>query len=120
MNTFLWTLQIVLGTFFTLHGAALAAWAPPLRNRLENTFSKGFLQFIGVCELLGGIGLILPWWLGIAPVLTPLAATGLTIIMIGAVVSHVRARETPQIVMNSTIALLLAVVASARWGGGLV
>ena len=120
MNTFLWTLQIVLGIFFILHGVALAAWAPPLRDRLENTFPKSFLQFIGGCELLGGLGLVLPWWLGIAPVLTPLAAVGLAVIMCGAVVSHLRARETPQIIMNSTIVVLLVTVAFMRWAGGSV
>lgn len=115
MNTFLWTLQILFGVLFVLHGAALMAWAPPLRERLENTYPKSFMQFIGLCELLGGLGLILPWWSGMMPILTPLAAAGLTIIMVGAVVTHVRANETPQIVMNSTLATLLLVVAVARW-----
>ena len=115
MNIIFWTLQIILGIFFTLHGAALAAWAAPLRDALSiSPYPKGFLQFIGLCELLGGLGLILPWWLGVAPVLTPLAA-GLTLIMLGAVITHLQANETPQIVMNSTIVALLILVTLARW-----
>lgn len=49
------------------------AWAPPLRERLENTYPKSFMQFIGLCELLGGLGLILPWWLGMMPIFSTMA-----------------------------------------------
>ena len=115
MNAFLWTLQILFGVPLVLQGSALTAWAPPLRERLETTYPKSFMQFIGLCELLGGLGLILPWWLGMMPILTPLAAAGLAIIMVGAVVTHVRANETPQFVMNSSIAVLLLVITFARW-----
>ena len=118
MNTLFWTLQIILGIFFILHGAALAAWATPLRESLENlSYPKPFLQFIGICELLGGFGLILPWWTGVAPFLTPLAAAGLAIIIFGAVITHAQAGETPQIIMNSTITVLLLIVTVVRWGG---
>ncbi len=63
-----------------------------------------FLRFIGVCEVLGGIGLILPGLLHFQPRLTPLAAAGLTIIMIGAVV----------------VTLMIGTVVSAvfRWQSG--
>lgn len=118
MTTFLWTLQIVLGIFFTLHGAALAAWAPPLRDALGTSpYPKSFLQFIGLCELSGGLGLILPWWLGIAPILTPLAAAGLAVIMVGAVVTHAREREMKQVVALSSFTTLLLIVAFIRWYG---
>ena len=51
MTLFLWTLQIVLGILFTLHGAALALAPPPLQETVESLpYPKGFLQFIGVCE----------------------------------------------------------------------
>ena len=52
----------------------------------EIAMPGGFLRFIGVVEVLGAIGLILPWLLRIRPNLTPLAAAGLVIIMIGATV----------------------------------
>ena len=115
MNLLLWTLQILLGVFFTFHGAAALVWAAPLRETFQKLpYPKGFLQFIGLCELLGGLGLILPWWLGIAPVLTPLAALGLSIIMLGAMVTHVRAGETPQIAITAVMVTLLLIVAFAR------
>ena len=58
-------------------------------------FSGGTVKAIGALEVLAAIGLILPWWTGIAPVLTPLAALGLAAIMVGAVITHVRRKEIP-------------------------
>ena len=116
MNTLLWMLQLLLGVLFVAHGAALIAWAPPLRERLGKTYSKSFMQVIGLCEILGGLGLILPWWLGIAPVLTPLAAAGLVLILAGAVLTHWRGGETPQMVVTGTLAVLLLFITFARWG----
>ena len=117
MNILLWTLQIVLGIFFTLHGAALSISPPQLQETLDALpYAKSFLQFIDLLELSGGLGLILPWWLNIAPILTPLAAAGLTIIMLGAVVTHLQASELQQAVLLSVFPVLLAIVTFARWG----
>ena len=54
---------------------------------MMSPFSGEFIRFIGACEVLGALGLVLPWALGIRRELTPLAAAGLVIIMIGATVS---------------------------------
>ncbi len=114
----MWTLQIFLGILFTLHGAALLLSPPPLQKTLDALpYPKGFMQFIGLCELLGGLGLILPWWLEIAPVLTPLAAIGLAVIMLGAVVTHLRSSEMAQVVVIGSLTVLLLVVTFARWDG---
>ena len=74
-------------------------------------FSANTVKTIGGLEVLGALGLILPWALNIASVLTPLAAVGFAIIMAGAIVVHVRRKEPfiPQIVL-----LILAVVVA--WG----
>ena len=63
----------------SLPGAALGAW-------LLSPLPKLFVYFIGITEMLGGIGLILPMYLRIFPILTPLAAIGLLIEMIGAMI----------------------------------
>ena len=65
-------------------------------------FSPTNVKLIGLSEVLGGIGLILPLLLDVAPVLTPIASTALTIVMIGAVVVHARRKEsaTPSIVLG--------------------
>lgn len=78
-------------------------------------FSAGTVRFIGITELLGGIGLILPWLTGVAPVLTPLAATGLVIIQAGAIVVHRRREELTVIPMNALLLLLALFVAGFRF-----
>lgn len=79
-------------------------------------FSAGAVKAIGAAELLGAIGLILPAVLDIAPVLVPLAATGLAVTMIGAVVVHVRRGETQAIAPSAVLFVLSAVVAWGRFG----
>lgn len=58
-------------------------------------FSAGAIKVIGAVEVLGAVGLVVPLLTGIAPVLTPLAAAGLALVMGGAVVTHVRRKEPP-------------------------
>ena len=90
MNILLWIIQILLALEFLFSGGmklfipadVLQAQAPP--NAIH--FSNLFMKFIGTCEVLGGLGLVLPGLLRIRKGLTPLAALGLLIIMIGAVV----------------------------------
>lgn len=118
MNTLFWTLQIFLGVLFLLHGVMLTAQPASMQGTLETLpYPKGFLRFIGVCEVLGGLGLVLPWWLGVAPVLTPVAAAGLSGIMLGALVTHLRGDELPQVAVIVTLTALLLVVAFVRWDG---
>jgi hypothetical protein len=71
--------------------------------------STGSMRLVGIVELLAAIGLILPLLLGILPILTPLAAAGLILVMLGAVVVHVRRKESP--IPNIVLALIAAVSA---------
>ncbi|MFT2815456.1 DoxX family protein [Leifsonia sp. A12D58] len=70
-------------------------------------FSPASVRLIGLSEVLGAIGLVLPLLLGVAPVLTPIASTALTIVMIGAVVVHARRKE------NATPSIVLAILSAA-------
>lgn len=74
-----------------------------------------FIRFIGVCEFLGGLGLLLPGLLKTRQYLTPLAALGLAIIMIGAVVFTLINGAIQIALVNVVILLLLLFVAYARW-----
>ena len=79
-------------------------------------FSAGMIKAIGGLEVLAAIGLILPPALKIAPVLAPLAALGLILIMIGAAITHARRKETPMIAINAVLLVLAVVVAWGRFG----
>ncbi len=86
MNIALWIIQVLLGLLFVFSG--VVKFVTPVDEMLKQmpvALSGAFIHFIGVCEILGGIGLILPALLRIKPGLTPLAAVCLIIIMIGAV-----------------------------------
>lgn len=77
-------------------------------------FSDGTVKGIGALEVLGAVGLVLPWALSVAPVLTPLAALGLALVMAGAVVVHVRRKE--QFVPPLVLGVLALAVAVLRFG----
>lgn len=115
MNLFIWIVQALLAVIFALHGAVLISPPEPMRVIFDALpFSRGFMVAIGVLEVLGAIGLILPWGLNIQPKLTPLAAAGLTIIMIGAVMTHLIRGEVGQAIPTLIITLLAAFVVCAR------
>ena len=116
MKKTLWTIQILLALLFLFAGGA--KFVMPVDQMIKGMpaalASAAFIHFIGVCEVLGGLGLVLPGLLGIKPGLTPLAAAGLTIIMIGAT-----ALSAPQGVAMAIFPLvtgiLTAFVAYGRW-----
>ena len=119
MNILLWILQILLGLMFLFAGgmklvkstAELIAMGPPE----QIVFAGWFYKFIGLCEVLGGLGLILPGLLRRQQYLTPLAAAGLTIIMIGAVVTSAMAFGVAGAIAPLITGLLCAFVAYGRW-----
>jgi hypothetical protein len=78
-------------------------------------FSALFFHFIGVCEMLGGLGLVLPVLLNIRPGLTPLAAAGLVVIMIGATITTALVMSPAMALLPLLVGILAAYVAYARW-----
>lgn len=76
----------------------------------------GAEKVVGALEVLGALGLILPAVTGIAPILVPLAALGLVVVMLCAMVVHVRRKEFSALVVNAVLLLLAAVVAWGRFG----
>jgi DoxX-like family len=79
-------------------------------------FSASFVKALGVVEILGAVGLILPALLDIAPVLVPLAALGLGFIMIGAAIVEFRRQEFKHVLLNLTYLAMAALVAFGRFG----
>lgn len=81
-----------------------------------NQFSPGFVKALGALEVLGAAGVILPGALGIVPVLVPLAAVGLAVIMIGAAIIMVRRGEPRHALLNVFYLALAVFVAWGRFG----
>jgi hypothetical protein len=118
MTYALWIVQGLLALLFLFTGGVKLVL--PLEVLTEQSPLPGwFVRFIGVAEVLGAIGLILPGILGIRPGLTPLAACGLVIIMIGATVltlaGGVPSGGVAPVVIPLVVGLLSSVVAYGRW-----
>ncbi|HZH01806.1 MAG TPA: DoxX family protein [Flavisolibacter sp.] len=117
MNIALWVVQIILGLAFLMFGSMKAFQYEKVKASLPwvKDYSKGLVTFIGVSELLGGLGLILPYATGIAPILTPIAALGLGLVMILAAGFHAKRKENQAIGMNIIFLALAIFVAIGRW-----
>ena len=114
MNAALWVVQALLAALFLFAG--IVKLILPLEQMQGPVPLPGpFLRFIGVAEALGGLGLILPGLLRIRPGLTPLAAVGLVVIMIGATVITLLSGDIAPALMPLVVGLLAAFVAYGRW-----
>lgn len=118
MSTALWVVQGLLAVVFAMVGIMkLIQPKEKLLERMEwvEDFSPNMLRGIGLLEILGAIGLVAPLGLNIQEWLTPLAAAGLALTMIGAAVTHLRRSEMPNAGMNIILGLLAAFVAYGRF-----
>ena len=121
MIIFLSILQILIALLFIQHGFMLLKPPASFPEKMAKGMSyvhdlhPNFRRFIGVAEVLGGLGVILPAATGILPWLTPLAAAGLALTMIGAMVFHLGRKEHPNIAFNFVLFALAAFVAYMRW-----
>ena len=117
MNIILWKCQILLALLFVFSGVSkFLIPVEEITKNLPSFLSIGFIYFIGICEILGAVGLVVPWLTRIKPGLTPLAATGLVIIMIGA--TFVTAMgNVPQAILPAVVGILAAFIAWGRMSG---
>src|SRR5687768_17397673 len=119
MNIALWIIQVLLALLFLFAGGTklvlpidvLLSMGSPNQVVLPGLL----IRFIGVCEVLGALGLILPGLLRIRPGMTPLAAAGLVIIMIGATVLTIIGDGMGAAIVPLVVGLLSAFVAYGRW-----
>ena len=110
----LWIVQWLLALLFLFAGGMKLVL--PVEEMTKQIPMPGlFLRFIGVAEVAGALGLILPGLTRIRPSLTPLAAAGLTIIMIGATVVTVKGGQVAPALFPLVVGLLAAFVAYGRW-----
>jgi uncharacterized membrane protein YphA (DoxX/SURF4 family) len=120
METALWIVQVLLAAIFLLTGMTKLTQprqkmaAGPMRWAADVTDAQ--FRTIGLLEVLGAIGLILPAALGIAPLLTPLAAVGLVVVMVGAIYTHVRYDESERLAVPIVVLALAVFVAAEGLG----
>ena len=121
VNLALWVIAGVLAFAFAASGTMKLVQS---KDKLVASPTGGWaadwrpasIKLGGVAEILGAIGLILPAALHVAPILVPLAAVGLILVMIGAAVVHSRRHELPNVAINVVLLLLAAFVAWGRFG----
>lgn len=118
MNTALWIIQGIIAGIFAMAGFLKSTQSKDkLLKSLPwvNDFQLPTVRFIGISELLGAIGIIVPMVIGVLPVLSPIAATGLAIIMILAFIYHIRKSEYKEVLFNAILFILLAIIAIYRF-----
>src|ERR1700754_1927025 len=117
MNSLLWTGQILLAAVFLYSGINKSIYS---ERQLIDRGQTGVvgrrpatIRFIGISELAGAVGVILPWWTGTLSFLTPVAAGGFVFLMLLAAPIHYRLKESRNIAVNL---LLLAISLFVAWG----
>lgn len=111
MDTIIFVLEVLLALIFLYFG--LSKIVLPI-DKIESKvswareYTETRLKLIGYLEVLGALGLVLPHQLGIFPILTPIAATGLAMIMAGAIAVHLSRDEIKMILLNIVLIFLLA------------
>ena len=114
MNIALWIIQVLLSLLFLFAGGMKLVL--PIEEMTKEIAMPGwFLRCIGVAEVLGAIGLILPWLFNVRPALTPLAAAGLVIVMVGATVTTVMTDDILMALFPLAVGVLAAFVIYGRW-----
>ena len=118
MNSVLWVLQILLALVFSLTGALKAFQYERAKAQLPWVAEAPheFVTFVGLVEILGAIGLILPALTGILPILTPLAALGLAVVMFVATGFNYSHGEYKTIILNAILLVMAVVVVVGRLG----
>jgi uncharacterized membrane protein len=118
MNTTTWIVQGILAAMFLMAGIMKSTQPKEkLVPKLPwvNDFTMGTVRLIGISELLGAIGLIVPQLTGTAPILTPIAASGLTVVMVLAAIYHIRKGEFKAVGFNAVLLGLAIFVVIVRF-----
>ncbi len=119
MNIAVWVISGFLALIFGMAG--LLKSYQPIDKLLKSgvswaeRFPIPFVRFVGISELLGALGLILPWLFHILPILTPVAASALALVMLLAIFHHIRFKEYKAIPFNGVLMIGALFVAVARF-----
>lgn len=116
MNIALWALQAILALMFLMAGSMKAFQYEKAKAGMAwvKDVPKGLVTFIGITQILGAIGLVLPLLVGLPAILTPLAAAGLALTMLLAAGFHLQRGEGKAVPMNLVLFLLAAFIVYGR------
>lgn len=116
-NILLWIVQVTLGLLFLFAGG-MKQLMPPAALAQQSGLPGWFMRSIGIAEIVGGMGLVLPGVFGIKRGLTPLAGVGLLLVMVGATVVSLLRLGTAAAILPIAVGLLLTAVIGGRrqWG----
>jgi uncharacterized membrane protein YphA (DoxX/SURF4 family) len=116
MNIALWVIQVLLAGMYGMAGSMKAFTPDKVRTNPQMTWAHdkqdGYIRFVGISELLGSVGLIIPALTGILPWLTPLAAIGLALIQVLAIFTVHLPKKEYQVIPVNIVLLVLAIVAA--------
>jgi uncharacterized membrane protein YphA (DoxX/SURF4 family) len=115
MNIALWIIQILLALVFLVSGITKAIRPGEKLKAAFPALPVGLIRLVAVAEIVGAAGLILPGVSGITPILTPVAACGLSVVMVGAIVTHARQNEGKGVAVSAVLLVLSIVVAVGRF-----
>lgn len=118
MNTMLWSLQFITALIFMYSGINKSIFSEQKLVAKGQTGVEGLplplIRFIGISEIFGAVGLIVPWWTNILPVLTPIAAICFAVMMILAARIHYKRKEYKNVLTNGMIFLTCLFIAYGR------
>lgn len=118
MNIVVWILQAILAAFFVMPGVGKISGSREKHIADKHIKPDGNLlpiRILGVLELLGCLGIILPWLTGIAPILTPITAIGYCLIMIAGIINHTIKKEYKMLPMLLGVGIIALIVAYCRF-----
>lgn len=118
LNIIVWIIQGLLAAFFVMAGTGKITKSTEEHIKERHILPEQSampIRLLGVAELLGCIGIIVPWWFGILPVLTPVAACCFGLVIIGAIIIQARRRDYQMLAVPVVLLVLCAVVAWYRF-----
>jgi uncharacterized membrane protein YphA (DoxX/SURF4 family) len=115
MNIILWILQVLLAGVFAAHGWMLVSPPPELLDIINEEMGVGFRFTLGIAEILGAVGILLPGIIRVLPRLTEISAACLAFVSVSATIWHVVRGETNSAVITAVLVVLTTLVAYGRW-----
>jgi len=115
MNITLWILQVLLAAVFAAHGWMLVSPPPELLEIINEEMGVGFRFTLGIAEILGAVGILLPGITRILPRLTEISAACFAFVSVSATIWHVAREETSSAAITAALLVLTTLVAYGRW-----